>query len=169
MKEKKARTIMNVKRATSILSLILSLIFLLSGCISVPVYKNYDFDPEDVVSVEIYDLRKGDEYHSGFHEKQEPVYTIPSEDLADFLSDLADIRFSKRKIIFTIAAVDPSFNFDEWVVRVNHPDGSFDLISSDHYGEQYDQNGKRTDIDRYGCNNDLWHDLIKEYLPEDLW
>lgn len=160
---------MNVKRATSILSLILSLMFLLSGCISVPVYKNYDFDPEDVASVEIYDLRKSDEYRSGFHEKAESVYTIPSEDLADFLSDLADIRFSKSKIIFTIAAVDPSFYFGEWVVRVNHPDGSFDLISCDYYNEHYDQKGKCIGNTHFGCDNELWVEFLKTHLPKKFF
>ena len=160
---------MNVKRSTGTLSLLLSLIFLLSGCISVPVYKNYDFDPKDVASIEIYDLRQSEEYRSGFHEKVEAAYTIPGEKLEGFLSDLADIRFSDSKIIFTIAAVDPSFYFDEWVVRINHPDGSFYLLSCDHYNEQYDRNGKREDIDHFGCDTELWHRLIKKYTPEDLW
>ena len=146
-------------------ALLSSLLLVLSGCISVPVYKNHTFSHDDVASVSIYDLRESDTHYSGFHEKQEPVYTVPQEQLDDFLTDLSDIRFSDSIIIFTIAAVDPSFTFDDWVVRVNYKDGSFDLISCDYYNEQYDENGNCTDRDHFGSDNEFWNDLIKEKLP----
>ncbi len=55
-----------------LLATLISLAFLLSlsGCIVIPIYKNFDLDPETVSSVQIYDLRLGDSYYDDFLEQE---------------------------------------------------------------------------------------------------
>lgn len=150
--------------------LLLFLIVLLSltSCILIPIQKHYDIDPETVSSIEIYDLRGVDTYYSFFLESETPVYSIEEDQMADFLSDLSNIQFSDT-IIITIAAVDPSFFYDDWVTRINYTDGSFSLISCDGFGESYDANDQVTDRNHFGCDNDEWKQFIGKYVPYDIF
>ena len=88
--------------------------------------------------------------------------------MADFLSDLSNIQFSDT-IIIAIAAVDPSFYYDDWVTRINYTDGSFSLISCDGFGESYDANDQVTDRNHFGCDNDEWKQFIGKYVPYDIF
>ena len=136
----------------------------LTGCIVIPIYKNFDIDANTVESIQIYDLCE----NYSIDDALAPVYEIPKESTADFLSDLAKIRFSDA-IIIVIAAIDPSFCYDTWTVRVNYTDGSYEFISCDGYGETFDKNGKRTGGHHFGCYNDEWWAFIGQYVPEDLF
>jgi len=71
------------------------------------------------------------------------VHTLEASQTSDFLSDLAEIRFSDHLII-TIAAMDPNFQYGNGVVRVNYTSGAYSLISCDGYGTDYDADGERT-------------------------
>lgn len=149
---------------------VLSLAILLSitGCVIIPLHKNYNLDSEEVASVEIYDLRNSETHYSNFLEAESPVYTVKKDKTADFLSDLSEIDFSDALII-TIAAVDPSFEYGDWVVRINYADESFSLISCNGYGESYDSNGETADDNHFGCDNDEWNQFIGKYVPEDIF
>ena len=154
-----------MKRIFSATLLTLALLLSLSGCIVIPIYKNFDLDPETVSSVQIYDLRLGDSYYDDFLEQELlPVYTLESSQTSDFLSDLAEIRFSDHLII-SIAAMDPSFHYGDWVVRVNYTSGAYSLISCDNYGTEYDANGELIKTHHFGCDREEWKDLIMRYLP----
>lgn len=138
----------------------------LTSCIIIPLYKTFDIDPQTVSSVQIYDLCTDTE--GFFLDESEPVYEIPKDKTADFLNDLSGIRFSDT-IIIAIAAIDPSFSFDTWTVRINYTDGSYELISNDGYGLSYNQDGEITDSHHYGCDQDEWDEFIAKYLPEDIY
>ncbi|MBE6648306.1 MAG: hypothetical protein E7614_02155 [Ruminococcaceae bacterium] len=149
-------------------TLILLMLVSLTSCIIIPRYKRYDdINSENVSSIMIYDLRECETTDSTFLKNEEPVYTLPDEKLKDFLDDLADIQFSDH-ILIILAAVDPSFNYGDWVARINNTDGTYLLISSHGYGEAYNSSGQVTDTNHYGCDNEEWAEFISRYLPSEL-
>lgn len=158
-----------MKRIFMLALITVLLICTLSACIMIPRRKNFEIDPETVASVEFYDLReyKGPE-ESAFLKTEVPVYTLPTGSTAAFLSDLGDIRFSDT-IIITIAAIDPSFRYGEWVVRINYTDGSFQLLSDGGYGESFDANGERTSSHHFSPKDERWSALMEKYLPQSVF
>lgn len=140
----------------------------MTSCIVIPLYEHFEIDADTVASIEIYDLCGVDSLYGGFVETETPVYKIPPEEKTDFLNDLAKIRFSDA-IIIVLAAIDPSFYYDEWTVRINYTDGSYELISSDGYGETYDNNGERIDSHHFGCDQEEWRTFVGKYVPKDTF
>ncbi|MBR6514034.1 MAG: hypothetical protein IKT46_04275 [Clostridia bacterium] len=156
-----------MKRTVTLLSILLILTLSLTGCIVIPQYKYYEISPDDVISVQIYDLRKSESYYGDFIELDNPVYTLDDDSKTDFITELSEIRF-KDVIIITIAAIDPCFTYDEWVARINYNDGSYDLISCDGYNQSYNANNECVSSNHYSCDNDEWKAFITSYLPEDF-
>lgn len=144
------------------------MVIFLSGCIMIPRYKHYDIDLENTSTIEIYDLRNNESHDSDFLETEAPVYIIEKEQMEDFLNDLCDIQFTDI-IIITIAAIDPSFYYDDWVVRINYTNGSYSLISCGGYGETYNENNQVTNKNHYSCDEDEWEEFIGKYVPEDIF
>lgn len=155
---------MKLKQALLIPILSLAMLVSLTGCIMIPRYKHYDIVSDKVTSIEIYNLRDSEAYPSS----ETLVYTIENNQMADFLSDLSDIRFSDT-IIITIAAIDPSFNYGIWTVRINYTDGSYSFISCAGYGETYDANDQKIEGNHFGCDNDEWEKFIGKYVPQDIF
>ncbi len=140
--------------------LLLGVLFSLSGCIVLTFDKHYDdIEKEQLTSVQFYDLR-GDENFSNAL-----LYTLPEDQTDAFLEELAEIRFEETMVI-VLAAVDPSFEWGNYVLRLNYTDGTYALISSEGYGETCDANGEVIDINHYGCNEKEWNSLIKKYIPD---
>lgn len=153
-----------MKKCKLILAVILlfSTLISLSGCIILTFDKYYDdIDRDKLSSIEIYDLR-GDRTFA-----EPSVYTLKEEQIDAFLDDLAKIRFEDMMII-TIAAVDPSFEWGDWAARINYTDGTYMLISSGGYGETLDANDEVIDSNHYGCEEYVWNNFVKTYLPEEI-
>ncbi len=140
----------------------------LTSCIIIPVYENFEIDADTVASIEIYDLCQADSLYGEFVKTETPVYEIPAEKNTDFLNDLSEIRFSDH-IIIVLAAIDPNFYYDEWTIRINYMDGSYELISSDGFGETYANNGEVIDSHHLGCDQEEWRVFIGKYVPEDIF
>lgn len=140
----------------------------LTSCIIIPVYENFEIDADTVASIAIYDLCQSDSLYGGFVETETPIYEIPTEKNTDFLNDLSKIRFSDH-IVIVLAAIDPSFYYDVWTIRINYTDGSFELISSDGFGQTYDNNGEVIDSHHFGCDQEEWWTFIGKYVPEDIF
>ena len=157
-----------MKKLSVLAILFMAILTSLTGCIIIPLHKQYKIDAADVSSIEIYDLRNKEKYGSGFIETEIPVYTIEEEKIDEFLEDLSDIHFSDT-ILIVLAPTDPSFYYDEWVAKVNYIDGSYSLISCDGYGEAYDANDQRIDSNHYGCDDEEWKRFIKKYVPFEVF
>ena len=153
-----------------ILSVMVSILLLsvLTGCIVIPLRHNFEINADEVESVDIYDLREVDTLYGDFVETEKPVYKIPADKNVEFLSELSKIEFSDS-IVIVLAAVDPSFYYGEWTVRINYTDGSFELISSHGFGERFDKNGEIADTHHWGCDSEEWHEFISNYVPEDIF
>ena len=159
---------MKTKRVLFLILLCFMTLASLTSCIAIPMHKHYDIDPKEVSSIEIYDLCETDSLYGKFHKTETSVYEIPKEKNADFLSELSDIEFSDTLLI-TIIPSDPSFYYDEWTVRVNYTDGSYELISCDYYGQTYNPNGEVTDEHHFGCERDEWRAFVEQYVPQDIF
>ena len=158
-----------------VLSLIaLFLVVALTGCIIIPRYHRFEIDESAVFSIEIYDicqLYESDLYqkmtYMEYFEKRDVVYEISADQTGEFLKDLAEIEF-RDDIVIIIAAIDPSFSYNTWTVRINYSNGSSEFISSAGYGETYDKNGEFVSGTghHWGCDQDEWLGLIEKYVPE---
>ncbi len=148
--------------------LLLATMSALTGCIITTVHKEFEIDADTVSFIEIYDLCEIDSLYGDFVKTATPVYEIPDEKVSDFLSDLAEIRFSDSTVI-ALVAMDPSFYYDGWTVRINYTDGSYELISCDGFGQTYDKNGEETDSHHFGCDNEEWWAFISQYVPQDIF
>lgn len=139
----------------------------LNGCIIIPLTEYYDFSVEEVVSVQFYDLRNSESYHySGFDKSCEPVYTVSEEDKAEFLEDFSKLEFSDA-IVIVLAAVDPSFNYGDWVVRINFSNGQYTFYSSGGYGETFDAEGNRISSTHFGCDDEELEELVGKYYQTE--
>lgn len=144
------------------------LIVSLSGCIIIPLTKYYDIPIEEVVSVQFYDLRNQDlACSSGFDAILEPVYTIPEENTEDFLDDFSKLEFSDS-IIIVLAAIDPSFYYGDWVVRINFTNGQYTFYSCGGYGETFDADGKYISSTHFSCDEEELKKLVGKYYKMGL-
>ena len=149
----------------AIITLILTI---LTSCVIIPRYKKFEIDSSKVTSIEIYDLCTVDTLYGDFAKTETPVYQIPAAQTNAFLKDLAKIRFSDALVI-ALMAMDPSFYYDAWTIRINYTDGSFELISSDGYGQTFDANGQMTNYHHWGCDNEEWWHFIAKYVPDNIF
>ena len=143
--------------------MIFVLIVSLSGCIIIPLTKHYDIPAEEVASVQFYDLRKPESSHySGFDAILEPTFTIPEENKEDFLDDFSKLKFSDS-IVIVLAAIDPSFYYGDWVVRINFTNGQYTFYSCGGYGETFDAEGKSISSTHFSCDNEELENLVGKY------
>lgn len=155
-----------MKRIRYILAAVMPLVLicLFCSCIIIPINKYYDdFDTQEIASVEFFDLRQS----RTSIDNATPAYTLPEEQTEEFFEDLAKIRF-RDYIIIVLAAIDPSFYFGDWVVRINYTDGSFDLLSNGGYNESYDMNGELSDANHFSCDDEEWYAFIYKYIPQAI-
>ena len=161
--EKDRKGAVTVKKCKLFLGvvLLLGVLFSLSGCIVLSFDHYYDdIDKEKLSSVEFYDLR-GDKTLA-----DPPIYTLEEEQTEAFLEDLSKIHF-KETMVIVLAAVDPSFEWGDYVVKLTYEDGSYTLISDGGYGETRDANGEAIDVNHYDCEEKNWLRLILKYKPGD--
>ena len=139
------------------------LIVSLSSCIIIPLIKYYDISTEDVISVQFYDLRNSESSHySGFDENIKPAYTIPEEEKEEFLDDFSKLKFSDA-IVIVLAAIDPSFYYCDWIVRINFSNGQYTFYSCGGYGETFDSEGKCISSTHFSCDDEELENLIGKY------
>lgn len=145
--------------------MICSILFSLTACIIIPLTKHYDIPAEDVASVEFYDLSSLEDHYSGFDTLLDPVYTLPQAEIEAFLSDFSELEFTDT-IIIMLAAIDPSFWYGDWVVRVNFENGQYTFYSSGGYGETFDADGNCISSTHFSCDDEALANLISKYYSE---
>lgn len=154
---------MKLYRSFAAALMVLVLIVSLSGCIIIPLSKHYDISAEEVASVQFYDLRNQESTaYSGFDKTQQPVYTVPQEQTEEFLNDFSNLRFSDT-IIIVLAAIDPSFSYGDWVIRINFSDGRYSFYSSRGYGETRDAESNFISSTHFSCDDEDLENLISKY------
>lgn len=147
----------------AVMLVVTTLITSLSGCIIIPISKYYDISAEDVLSVQFYDLRNDkDAQLPGFDKIYDPVFTLPEDSNEAFLEAFSELRFSDT-LVFVIAAIDSSFSYGDWVIRINFSDGSYTFYSCGGYGETYDADGKYITSTHLSCEIDELEELIGSF------
>lgn len=148
--------------------MILCIIFSLTGCIIIPRYKRYDdIDAEKVSTIEIYDIRECERKISSNVNADTLIYSLDENEFSDFLNKLSKIQF-KDHIIIVLAAIDPSYNYGNYVVKIMYNNEKYMLISDAGFGELFDADGNRTSKNHFGCDTEKWENLIFDYLPEEI-
>ena len=140
----------------------------LSSCIKLD-HKFDSIDKTNVTGIEIYDLRDDYCHDVGFYELIEPVYTLSSEQYADFLDTLTELEFTTALIL--IAANDPILHYGStMVIKINHSNGSFETVSPHGFAEWYDPDEDDVYAWDYGsCDDEMWELLLKSVVPEEIY
>jgi hypothetical protein len=156
-------------RKLSMLALILIFVMNLTGCVVIPLPgRYYDYDPATIETAEIYDLRSEYMEDSSFLETDLPVCTVPEEQKAEFVAEIGKIEF-KMYILIVLGAVDPSFYYGDWAVRLNRTDGSYVLLSDGGYVEIFDENGEHIEFRNYdSIDRERWNALLEAYVPQEI-
>lgn len=155
------------KKLLSIL-MILCIIFSLTSCIIIPRYKHYDdIDVEKVSTIEIYGIHKSERITGSDVNADTLAYSLDENEFSDFLNKLSKIQF-KDYILIVPGAVDPSFSYGNYVVKIKYNNGNYILISDGGFGESFDADGNRIDKNHFGCDTEKWENLIFDYLPEEI-
>ena len=150
-------------------TLIFTLIALsLSSCVKLH-HKFDSIDKTNVTGIEIYDLRDDYSHDVGFYELIDPVYTLSSEQYADFLDTLTELNFTT--VLILIAANDPMLHYGStMVIKINHSNGVFETVSPHGFAERYDPNEDNVySWDYGGCDDAMWELLLKSVVPEEIY
>ena len=86
--------------------------------------------------------------------------------LAKIFNDLADIQFTDTFII-VLAAVDPSFYYGDWVVRINFTNGQYTFYSCGGYGETFDAEGNCISSTYFSCDDEELKTLVGKYYETE--
>ncbi len=136
----------------------------LCGCIAVPISKHYSYSSDEIDSIQFYDLRSSEsEIYPGFDKSIKPAYTLPQEDIDDFLIDFSNLEFSDSFFI-VLAAVDPSFSYGDWVIRINFTNNQYTFYSCDGYGETFDDKGNCISSTHFSCSDEDLDSLVNKYF-----
>lgn len=149
---------MKLYKRTLLALLTFVLIVSLSGCIIIPLSKYYDIPAEEVNSVQFYHYDPDTSSESDYN----LIHTVSEESKEAFLDDFSKLKFTDS-IIITLAAIDPSFSYGDWVVRINFSDGQYTLYSSGGYGETFDAEGNCTSATHFSCDAEELEQLIEKY------
>ena len=159
---------MKVYKKLLSIPMILCIIFSLTGCIIIPRYKHYDdIDAEKVSTIEIYGIHKSERITSSDVNADTLAYSLDENEFSDFLNKLSKIQF-KDYILIVPGAVNPSFSYGNYVVKIKYNNGNYILISDGGFGESFDADGNRIDKNHFGCDTEKWENLIFDYLPEEI-
>ena len=146
------------------ISILMVFTIFLSGCVIIPLEKRYEYNAENVSSIDVYDLHEAPDRSNVKFEEIEPIYTLDESEHEDFLSDLAEIEYTDY-IIIALAAIDPSFEYGEWTVKITFTDGTYRLLSCGGYGEEFDENGDRIKGNHYSCEDEEWDAFVENLFP----
>ena len=153
----------------------LLLVFSLSGCMFIPEWQKIDvrYDPSEIVSVELYDLTQRsydgrfyglDEDIDQMEEDLDPIDALNADKYADFVRDLMDLTFTDHFFVILVAAMDPSYSYYGYTVKITYQNGDYDIISRTcqlyDKGEDYNEN-------TWNCDEDEWNSFIKSNFSVD--
>ena len=159
-----------MKHAKMLISavLLIALLCTLTGCIVIPLHDYYDdIDPEEVSSIQIYNLHVTATNRDTFLQAEIPVYALSPEEHTAFINELAAIPFTDY-ITIILAPSDSSWRYDGWTVCIQYKDGSYRMISNG-FGQGFDAGGKMIDGNGYDCDDSQWEQFMQKYLPHDLF
>ena len=155
-----------MKKKVLILLVLISILSVsLTSCIIIPLRRHYTYSADEVSCIRFYDLRDSESRASGFFEEETPIFTLPDEQINEFLTDFSNIKF-KDSIVIVLAAIDPSFYYGNWVVEIVFTDGSYSFYSTAGFGETFNANGECIESDHYSSDEEDLRKLIGKYYEQ---
>ena len=150
-------------KKTMIVFLVIIVACNLMGCIPVITDEYYEIYQEidQIKSIALFELN--DEEDAKVNElKETPLAEIAEEDFASLVSDLEGM-YSKTGFYITIAAQDPSFYFDKYVIRIDYMNGDQEFVSSGGYQEVIVVEGS-SKYYHYDFDNEQWDAFLIKYF-----
>ena len=150
-------------RKTMIAILVIVLVCSLTGCIPVTTDEYYDIlqEHDQIKSIALY--QRNDSPDAETNELCEtPLAEIVPEDFAAFVADLEGM-YSKTGFYITIAAQDPSFYFDKYVVRIEYLNGDQEFVSNLGYQEIRMASGAEKSW-HYSFDDEQWGAFLLKYF-----
>ena len=80
--------------------------------------------------------------------------------------DFSRLKFSDA-IVIVLAAIDPSFYYGDWVIRINFSNGQYTFYSCDGYGETFDAEGERISSTHFSCDDEELKNLVGKYYETE--
>ncbi|MBQ7337024.1 MAG: hypothetical protein IJW40_01070 [Clostridia bacterium] len=156
----------NKKTALRSVLVLMVLCITLTGCAEISV-DFAEFDPKEVVSVQLYYVPHGIDYSMGESiVDYSPIAMLEERRNADFLEDLSRVEFTYFAIFIPVA-IDPSFYMGEWIIRLNMHDGTNWAISKWGYNLQFDAENEVIDGNHDSPDDQQWEVLIRKYFPKE--
>ena len=146
-----------------IVVLALSMMFTLSGCIYVTIDEYYEIahDTPEIESIALY--MTSQEEDAQINELIEtPVAEISPDDFDEFVDDLEKLPFVNGMYIM-LAAMDPSFFFGDYVIKINYKNDDYELISNSSFQQVYYANGEIDDL-HYSIDDTAWAGFLQKYF-----
>ena len=140
------------------------LLYSLAGCIPVTLDEYYEISQEtnQIQSIALYE--RDDSPGATINAlKITPLAEISTEDFSSFVSEL-EMIYSKTGFYITIAAQDPSFYFDKYVVQIKYKNGNQEFVSDGGFQEIRDKNGKGIGASHYSFDDTQWANFLAKYF-----
>ena len=153
------------KKVLILLVLISVLSVSLSSCIIIPLRRHYTYSADEVSCVRFYDLRDNESRRSELFKEETSLFTVPDEQIDEFLTDFSKIMF-RDSIVIVLAAIDPSFCYGNWVVEIVFTDGSYSFYSTAGFGETFNANGECIRTNHYSSDEEDLSKLIGKYCEQ---
>ena len=150
-------------RKTMIVFLVIVMLCSLTGCIPVITDEYYEIlqETDQIKSIALYERNdSNDAKHNELCET--PLDGIGPEDFAEFVAELEGI-YSKTGFYITIAAQDPSFYFDKYVIQIDYLNGDREFISNAGYQEVIEADGTYKGW-HYSFDDEQWDAFLLKYF-----
>ena len=146
-------------RKCSVFLLILAILWTCPGCCVITLDEGYELyhSFEEFSSVGLYN---GD----GEEASNCVLAQLQPSQYAAFQRDLEALPFEDQFLLIP-GAVDPSFDFGEYVVRIDYKDGSYELISDCGFQILYSQEAEYGRSAHYSISDMAWYTFLSSYFP----
>lgn len=158
--EKQSRKEGRMKKL-GVVAALLSILFLLSGCLRVDVsYAPMDSE-ENVQSIAIYNVAEAIEYKeiSAF---SAPVVQIEPAQQQAVYEDIQKLPFGNTYLAF----FGHNLTYRDYVLEIVYADGQKEYISV-YFQGQYDEAGECIQWYSYDCEEAHWDEFIQKYLHQN--
>jgi len=150
-------------KKTMIVFLVIIVACNLMGCIPVITDEYYEIyhDIDQIKSIALFELN--DEADAKVNAlKETALVEIAEEDFASLVADLEGM-YSKTGFYITIAAQDPSFYFDKYVIRIDYMNGDQEFVSNGGYQEVIVVEGSNKGY-HYDFDEEQWDAFLLKYF-----
>ena len=98
-------------------------------------------------------------------EELDPIDALDAEQYEEFVKDLEGLTFTDHFFIILGAAMDPSYSYHGYTVKITYLNGDYDIISCS--SQLYDK-AENYDENIWDCDEEKWNNFIESYFSVDI-